>query len=148
MLLVFLSLGTLMIGCFFAYHCSLIARGMTSYETFKWQDYKDHCMEMAQESRCSAQAVFERGQSRAYAEKHVKCCTSTAHLVQLPQSLLTCRPATSYKSWQLWSRWRESAAVKQQGKAMMSENLYNKGVLRNLEDALVPAKASTARKQL
>ncbi|KAL3139714.1 hypothetical protein ABBQ38_004020 [Trebouxia sp. C0009 RCD-2024] len=51
MLLVFLSLGTLMIGCFFAYHCSLIARGMTSYETFKWQDYKDHCMEMAKESR-------------------------------------------------------------------------------------------------
>ena len=44
-----------MIGCFFAYHCSLIAKGMTSYETFKWQDYKDHCMEVAQESRCRSQ---------------------------------------------------------------------------------------------
>lgn len=66
MLLVFLSLGTLMIGCFFAYHCSLIARGMTSYETFKWQDYKDHCMEMAKESRCSETAVHWKCSASSY----------------------------------------------------------------------------------
>lgn len=108
MLLVFLSLGTLMIGCFFAYHCSLIAKGMTSYETFKWQDYKDHCMEVAQESR----------------------------------------PATSFKSWQVWSRWRESAAIKRQGKAMMSKNIYNQGFVRNLSDVLFPATVIAANKQL
>ena len=43
-----------MVGCFFAYHCSLIVRGKTTNETFKWQDYKDHCMEMARQSRCGA----------------------------------------------------------------------------------------------
>lgn len=108
MLLVFLSLGTLMIGCFFAYHCSLIARGMTSYETFKWQDYKDHCMDMAKQSR----------------------------------------PVKSFKAWQVLSRWCESAAVEQQGKALMSANLYNHGFLRNVSDVLFPAIACRARKQL
>ena len=53
MLLIFLCLGALMVGCFFAYHCYLIAKGTTSYETFKWQDYREHCMEMASESRCT-----------------------------------------------------------------------------------------------
>ena len=52
MLLIFLFIGTLLIAGFLGYHCSLIARGMTSYETFKWQDYKDHCMEVARDSRC------------------------------------------------------------------------------------------------
>ena len=52
MLLIFLFIGTLLIAGFLGYHCSLIARGMTSYETFKWQDYKDHCMEIAGDSRC------------------------------------------------------------------------------------------------
>ena len=68
MLLVFLSLGTLMVGCFFAYHCSLIVRGKTTNETFKWQDYKDHCMEMARESRCGGKAAFDRGQSGTVAD--------------------------------------------------------------------------------
>ncbi len=51
MLLIFLSIGTLLIACFLGYHCSLIVKGMTSYETFKWQDYKDHCKAVAQDSR-------------------------------------------------------------------------------------------------
>ena len=63
MLLIFLSIGTLLIACFLGYHCSLIARGMTTYETFKWQDYKDHCLAVAQESR--------------YALRHRSCCDVT-----------------------------------------------------------------------
>ena len=51
MLLLFLSIGSLLVGAFLSYHISLIARGMTSYETFKWQDYKDHCRELAEEAR-------------------------------------------------------------------------------------------------
>ncbi|KAA6424267.1 MAG: putative S-acyltransferase [Trebouxia sp. A1-2] len=51
MLLIFLSIGTLLIACFLGYHCSLIVKGMTSYETFKWQDYRDHCKAVAQDSR-------------------------------------------------------------------------------------------------
>ena len=51
MLLIFLSIGTLLIACFLGYHCSLIVKGMTSYETFKWQDYKAHCKAVAQDSR-------------------------------------------------------------------------------------------------
>lgn len=51
MLLLFLSIGSLLVGAFLSYHCSLIARGMTSYETFKWQDYKDHCRALAEEAR-------------------------------------------------------------------------------------------------
>ena len=68
MLLVFLSLGTLMVGCFFAYHCSLIVRGKTTNETFKWQDYKDHCIEMARESRCGGKAPSECAESVAIAD--------------------------------------------------------------------------------
>ena len=60
MLLIFLSIGTLLITCFFGYHCSLIVKGMTSYETFKWQDYKDHCMEVAQDARCCFLLTSER----------------------------------------------------------------------------------------
>lgn len=51
MLLLFLSIGSLLVGAFLSYHISLIARGVTSYETFKWQDYKDHCRELAEEAR-------------------------------------------------------------------------------------------------
>ena len=51
MLLLFLSIGSLLVGAFLAYHCSLVARGVTSYETFKWQDYRDHCREVVEESR-------------------------------------------------------------------------------------------------
>lgn len=54
MLLVFLSLGTLMVGWLFALNCSLVVRGMTMCETFKWLDYKEHCIQMVQESRYGA----------------------------------------------------------------------------------------------
>ena len=72
-----------MVGCFFAYHCSLIVRGKTTSETFKWQDYKDHCMEMARESRCGPKAAFECGQTVAVAD-------GPHCLMQIPSLPVTC----------------------------------------------------------
>lgn len=56
-----------MVGWLFALHCSLIVRGKTMYETFKWLDYKDHCIDMAQESRYGAKGALACDQSRAVA---------------------------------------------------------------------------------
>lgn len=61
MLLIFLSIGSLLLAAFLGHHCSLIARGMTSYETFKWQDYRDHCMEVARGSRYALFLPYQVG---------------------------------------------------------------------------------------
>lgn len=86
MLLVFLSLGTLMVGWLFALNCSLIVRGKTMYETFKWLDYKDHCIEMARESRCGTHAALACGHSRAVADSR-HCLMQLAHVLWLSELL-------------------------------------------------------------
>ena len=94
MLLVFLFLGMLMVGCFFAYHCSLIAKGMTSYETFKWRDYKDHCIEMAQESRCACNAMPESCKAAVVQQmSEVNACTNAGYLSCIPFEQAVCLQA-------------------------------------------------------
>ena len=48
-----------------------------------------------------------------------------------------------FKPWQLWTRWSEYQAVRQQGKALMADNIYNKGFSQNLADVVLPTPAKT-----
>ena len=46
-LLLFLVVGSLLVGLFLGYHLLLARWNMTTYESYKWRDYKHHCLEAA-----------------------------------------------------------------------------------------------------
>lgn len=48
-IIVFLVIAALMMSCFLGYHLALVARGMTTYETFKrrmWQEEATYATEV------------------------------------------------------------------------------------------------------
>lgn len=46
-LLLFLLVGSVLVGLFLGYHLLLAWWNMTTYESYKWRDYKHHCLEAA-----------------------------------------------------------------------------------------------------
>lgn len=53
-IIVFLAIAALMMTCFLGYHLMLVARGMTTYETFKrrlWQEEATYAAEVEDADR-------------------------------------------------------------------------------------------------
>ena len=92
-LLLFLVVGSVLVGLFLGYHLLLARSNMTSYESYKWRDYKQHCLEAA---------VLDRWVSSNVGTWHIlDGCTAlpgdsalenscAATLCQLPQLLVMC----------------------------------------------------------
>ena len=109
-LIVFLTVALLLVSAFFSYHLVLILSGMTSYESYKWTMlHKMRAVE--QEAQGTARAVCAAG----------TVITDTPH------------QESAYSTARLWRIIKGRRKV--QG---MPANLYDRGLLRNLQDALAP----------
>lgn len=107
-LVLFLSVALLLVSAFFTYHLVLILSGMTSYESYKWT--------MLYKVRALEQEAEERGRTRV-------------------GNMTTAEPdkAPAWSATGLWTVLRGRRKV--QG---MPANPYDKGWLRNFQDALGP----------
>ena len=165
MLLLFLSIGSLLVGAFLTYHISLIIRGMTSYETFKWQDYRDHCRELAEEARYVAlchEVLCCQLSPLALCSYHVP---RDAELISLAPSnmfsifcgvyagvllntpFLGCRGKRPTSSkWRFWSQWAEKRRFRRKAHAGLATNTYSNGVWQNAQEVLFPVHCNSSTK--
>ncbi len=107
-LIIFLTVALVLVSAFFAYHLVLILSGMTSYESYKWT--------MLYKMRAVEQEAEQTaGAAAASGTADVPCKES---------------------AWSATGVWRVlRGRRKVQG---MPANIYDRGLLRNLQDALAP----------
>ena len=56
-MLLFLGVGSVLVGLFLGYHLLLARWNMTTYESYKWRDYEHHCLEAAALDRCEGSSA-------------------------------------------------------------------------------------------
>jgi len=134
-LIVFLTVALLLVSAFFAYHLVLILSGMTSYESYKWGIlYKRQAVEREAEGTAEA-ALGTESSSRADDASR----TSSLKAEREAGGPAMCGSGTdSTKEASGWSKIRRLIRMGGGNRQDIPANLYDRGLLKNLCDALVP----------
>eukprot|EP00891_Asterochloris_glomerata_P008224 jgi/Astpho2/8224/fgenesh1_pg.00122_%23_8_t len=95
-MLLFLGVGSVLVGLFLGYHLLLARWNMTTYESYKWRDYEHHCLEAAALDRTalwsSSLPLLEQAKDTTAAFQAAEAGSSLRHLLQdttLEQQLIT-----------------------------------------------------------
>ena len=107
-LILFLTVALLLCFAFFAYHLVLILSGMTSYESYKWA------------------MLYRRQAIERVAEETVRAAPG-----RVPPKRL-CKES-KWSATRIWRALRGGRRTR-----VMPVNLYDTGLLANLQDALAP----------